>query len=212
MGEAVFSQGEECSDVHDIHRGVAKLTVVSKRGRGAVLAILGRGDFIGEECIAGASAHRTSAIALVPSSIAVIRRRLMVRLLHRDRAVASRFMNHLLARNLRIEQDLIDHLFNSSEKRLARALVLLARYAQTNEMGSVFFQDQPGHPGRDDRHDSLASELLHEQIQKIGLDSIQWRIASTRLRFFMTEAQVFSSLSPASFWPLPSPYLRPRLG
>jgi CRP-like cAMP-binding protein len=131
-GETIFSQGDECTDVRYIEEGVVKLTLVSKRGRGGILGFLGRGDFFGENCLNGQAFHSTSAVALVPGSVMVINRKKMVQIIEQEPAVCSRFINYLLARNHRIEEDLIDHLFNSSEKRLARTLLLLADYDAGN--------------------------------------------------------------------------------
>jgi CRP/FNR family transcriptional regulator, cyclic AMP receptor protein len=131
-GETIFSQGDECTDVRYIQEGVVKLTLVSKRGRGGILGFLGRGDFFGENCLNGQAFYSTSAVALVPGSVMVINRKKMVSIIENEPAVCSRFINYLLARNHRIEEDLIDHLFNSSEKRLARTLLLLADYDAGN--------------------------------------------------------------------------------
>ncbi len=136
-GNTIVAQGERCSDVYYIQDGIVKLTAVSKRGRAAVLGILGQGDFFGEECIHGQGTHSTSAVALVPTTTVAIRRDTMLRLLDEDKAVASQFLNYLLARNYRIQQDLVDHMFNSSEKRLARILLLLASYQHSNKAGSI---------------------------------------------------------------------------
>jgi CRP/FNR family transcriptional regulator, cyclic AMP receptor protein len=131
-GETIFSQGDECTDVRYIEEGVVKLTLVSKTGRGGILGFLGRGDFFGENCLNGQAFYSTSAVALVPGTIMVINRKKMVKIINEEPAVCSRFINYLLARNHRIEEDLIDHLFNSSEKRLARTLLLLADYDAGN--------------------------------------------------------------------------------
>jgi CRP/FNR family transcriptional regulator, cyclic AMP receptor protein len=136
-GETIFAQGDECTAVHYIKEGVVKLTLVSKRGRTGVLGFLGRGDFFGENCISSQAFYSTSAIAIVPGSIMVINRNRMLKMLESEPAVCSRFINYLLARNHRIEQDLIDHLFNSSEKRLARTLLLLADYQAGNADVSI---------------------------------------------------------------------------
>jgi CRP-like cAMP-binding protein len=128
-GDTIISQGDECSDVHHIEEGVVKLTLVSNRGRGGVLGILSAGDFFGESCITGQSVYLTSAVALVRSSVSKIKRKVMLRLVEDDPEASKRFINYLLTRNLRMEQNLIDHLFNSSEKRLARTLLLLAKSA-----------------------------------------------------------------------------------
>lgn len=129
--KTIVAQGDNCSDIHYIHEGIVKLTLVSKRGRSAVLGILAKGDFFGEQCLTGEAAYQTSAIALVPTTLAIIKRQTMLRLIQNDRSIATQFLNYLLARNSRIQQDLIDHIFNSSEKRLARTLLLLSEYGET---------------------------------------------------------------------------------
>ena len=136
-GETIFSQGDECTDVHYIREGVVKLELVSKRGKTGVLGFLGRGDFFGEDCISNQAFYSTSAIALVPCDIMELNRDEMVRMIEKEHSVCTRFINYLLARNHRIEQDLIDHLFNSSEKRLARTLLLLAEYEAGNADVSI---------------------------------------------------------------------------
>jgi CRP/FNR family cyclic AMP-dependent transcriptional regulator len=127
-GETIFSQGDECTDVGYIEEGIVKLMLVSNRGRRGILGFLGWGDFFGENCLSGQAFYSTSATALVPGSVMVINRKKMLRIMIEEPTVCSRFVNYLLARNHRIEEDLIDHLFNSSEKRLARTLLLLADY------------------------------------------------------------------------------------
>lgn len=136
-GQTVISQGDECSDVYHIEEGIVKLTLVSKRGRGAVLGILGEGDFFGEGCITGQSVYSTSAIAIVTSSISIIKKKTMLRLFEEDPKISTLFINYLLARNQRIEQALIDHLFNSSEKRLARTLLTLAEYGDAGKLPPI---------------------------------------------------------------------------
>ncbi|HTT23130.1 MAG TPA: Crp/Fnr family transcriptional regulator [Candidatus Sulfotelmatobacter sp.] len=131
-GETIFSQGDECTAVHYIKEGIVKLTLVSKRGRTGVLGFLGRGDFFGESWISSQSFYSTSAVTIVSGSFMIINRKKMLTLLQDNPGVCSQFINYLLARNHRIEQDLIDHLFNSSEKRLARTLLLLAEYDADN--------------------------------------------------------------------------------
>src|SRR5207249_1354747 len=129
-GETIFSQGDACSHVMYIHKGGVKLSVRSKAGREAVVAMLGPTDFFGEGCLAGQAVRMGTATAIAPTTILLVDKPRMVRLLHQQRAMSDRFITHMLARNLRIEEDLIDQLVNSSEKRLARALLLLARYGQ----------------------------------------------------------------------------------
>jgi CRP-like cAMP-binding protein len=129
-GETIFAQGEACDSVLYIQAGGVKLSVVSRSGREAVVAMLGPGDFFGEGCLAGQPRRMGSATALTPTSILILPKAQMVGLLHDQHAMSDRFITHMLTRHIRIEQDLVDQLFNSSEKRLARALLLLARYGQ----------------------------------------------------------------------------------
>jgi CRP/FNR family transcriptional regulator, cyclic AMP receptor protein len=136
-GEAVFTQGDACDHVFYIQSGGVKLSVLSKTGREAVVAMLGPGDFFGEGCLAGQPSRMGSAEAITPSIILLIAKAKMVRLLHLQHAMSDRFISHMLARNIRIEEDLIDQLFNSSEKRLARALLLLARYGKQDKPARV---------------------------------------------------------------------------
>lgn len=129
-GETVFTQGDACDHVWYIQSGGIKLSVLSKTGKEAVVAMLGPGDFFGEGCLAGQELRMGSATAVTPSAVLRIDKALMAQLLHKQHAMSDRFISHILTRNIRIEEDLIDQLFNSSEKRLARTLLLLARYGK----------------------------------------------------------------------------------
>lgn len=131
-GEVVFSQGDPGNDVRYVQNGGIKLSVVSHSGKEAVVAMLAPGDFFGERSLAGHSVRIETATAVVPSSVLIIEKDAMVRLLHEEPTFSDRFISYMLTRNMRIEADLVDQLFNSSEKRLARTLLLLARYGQTN--------------------------------------------------------------------------------
>jgi CRP/FNR family cyclic AMP-dependent transcriptional regulator len=129
----IFTQGDPCEHVLYIQKGGVKLSVLSKAGREAVVAMLGAGEFFGEGCLAGQSVRMGSATAIADSTILLVDKIHMVRLLHRQHALSDRFIAHMLARNIRIEEDLVDQLFNSSEKRLARTLLLLARYGKHDQ-------------------------------------------------------------------------------
>jgi CRP/FNR family transcriptional regulator, cyclic AMP receptor protein len=131
--EAVFKQGDACQHVMYVQAGSVKLSVLSKSGREAVVAILGPGDFFGEGCLAGQSLRMGNATAVSSTTVLLIDKEDMVGLLHQEHTMSDRFISHMLARNIRIEEDLIDQLFNSSEKRLARALLLLARYGKQDK-------------------------------------------------------------------------------
>jgi CRP/FNR family transcriptional regulator, cyclic AMP receptor protein len=164
-GETIFTQGDPCDDVLYIQSGGVKLSVLSKTGREAVVAMLGPGDFFGEGALAGQPLRMGSAAAITQSSILLVDKKKMVRLLHSQHAMSDRFISHMLSRNIRIEEDLIDQLFNSSEKRLARTLLLLARYGK---------QDKPAH-----------------KVPKISQETLAEMVGTTRSRvnFFMNKFQ-----------------------
>ena len=126
--ETVFAQGDPARYVMYLQEGGVKLTVVNETGKEAVVAILGPGDFFGEACLAGQNKCLATATSIVPTTLLVIEKDEMTRALHQEHDFSDRFIAYMLARNIRVEADLIDQLFNSSEKRLARTLLLLARY------------------------------------------------------------------------------------
>ena len=130
--EVIFGQGDACDDVRYVQKGAVKLSVLSHLGKEAVVAMLTPGDFFGEGALAGQSVRIGTATAVVASSVLIIEKAAMTRLLHEEPAFADRFLEYMLGRNMRIEADLVDQLFNSSEKRLARTLLLLARYGGAN--------------------------------------------------------------------------------
>jgi CRP/FNR family cyclic AMP-dependent transcriptional regulator len=130
-GEAVFAQGDAATAIFYVQQGRVRISVISKAGKEATVALLGAGNFLGEECIAAPNVHRvTSATALTNSTILRIERDEMIRVLHEEQAFSEVFVAYLLARNARTQEDLVDQLFNSSEKRLARALLLLAQFGK----------------------------------------------------------------------------------
>jgi len=132
--QKIFSQGDPATSVMYIQQGGVKLSVVSAVGKEAIVALLGPGDFFGEGCLAGLPFRMGTATAITPTTVLVIERKEMIRVLHKEHKLSDRFIAYLLTRNIRVEEDLVDQLFNSTEKRLARTLLLLARYGK---------QDQP---------------------------------------------------------------------
>ena len=158
-----YSQGDPATSVMYIQKGRVKLSVVNEVGKEAVVAILGPGDFFGEGSIAGQSVRMGTASAITLSTVLVIEKKEMIRVLHSEHAFSDRFVAYMLTRNIRIEQDLVDQLFNSSEKRLARTLLLLAQYGK---------QDQP-----------------QKMIPKISQETLAEMIGTTRSRvnFFMNK-------------------------
>jgi CRP/FNR family transcriptional regulator, cyclic AMP receptor protein len=128
--KALFAQGDECSRVYHINHGIVKLSTLSAQGKSAVVSILGPGDLVGVECLTGEKTHQTTAVALVESTAVRMRSALLIRLLHERPATAAQFVDYMLKRYVQVERDLINHLINTSEKRLARALLLLDRYSK----------------------------------------------------------------------------------
>jgi CRP/FNR family transcriptional regulator, cyclic AMP receptor protein len=163
--ELIFTQGDPGESVLYIQKGGVKLSVLSKTGKEAIIAMLGPGDFFGEGCLAGQPVRMGRATATTESTILLVDKGQMVRQLHRQHALSDRFIAHMLARNIRIEEDLVDHLFNCSEKRLARTLLLLARYGK---------QDTPV-----------------RAVPKISQETLAEMVGTTRARvnFFMMKFQ-----------------------
>jgi len=128
--QTIFSQGDRADAVFLVERGKVKLTVVSGQGKQAVIALLGPGSFFGEGCLAGQPIRMSTAIAMTDSSITLVPKETMIRALREDAEFSKLFLAYLLSRNIRIEEDLVDQLFNSSEKRLARILLLLANFGK----------------------------------------------------------------------------------
>lgn len=128
--QAVFAQGDPADSIFYIHSGKVKVTVLSNQGKEAVVAILGNGQFFGEGCLAGQIHRMGSVIAITECTVARLEKRVVVQVLHDEPAFSALFLNYLLARNVRMEADLVDQLFNSSEKRLARLLLLLANFGK----------------------------------------------------------------------------------
>jgi CRP-like cAMP-binding protein len=161
--EKIYSQGDPAESVEYIQKGGVRLSVTSESGNEAVVAVLGPGDFFGEGCLAGQSVCMGTATAIAATSLLRIEKNEMMRVLHTEHALSDRFLTHVLSRNIRIEEDLVDQLFNSSEKRLARALLLLARYGK---------EDQP-----------------HGMLPKVSQEILAGMIGATRSRvnFFMNK-------------------------
>jgi len=135
--EGIYAQGDAARSVMYLQSGGVKLTVINEVGKEAVVAILGPGDFFGEGCLAGQSVRMGTATAVTPTTVLVIEKSEMFKVLHAEHGLSDLFIKFMLARNIRIEEDLIDQLFNSSEKRLARTLLLLARYGKEDQPQGV---------------------------------------------------------------------------
>jgi CRP-like cAMP-binding protein len=162
-GATIFAQGDPATSVMYVESGTVRLSVVSHAGKEAVIAVLERGHFFGEGCLASQPRRMATATAMAACTIISVEKPDMVRELHARPAFADRFLTHMLTRNIRIEEDLIDQLFNSSEKRLARTLLLLARY---------------GEP-----------EASHRTLPKVSQETLAEMVGTTRSRvnFFMNK-------------------------
>jgi CRP/FNR family cyclic AMP-dependent transcriptional regulator len=161
--QVVFSQGDLANSVFYIEEGKVKLTVVSEQGKEAVVAVLGKGEFLGEGCLASQQRRIASATALTDCEIMQLKKEAIIRVLHDEPAFSELFISHILDRTIRVEADLIDQLFNSSEKRLARALLLLANF------------------GKEDRPEPILAKISQETLAEM--------IGTTRSRvsFFMNK-------------------------
>jgi CRP-like cAMP-binding protein len=161
--QIVFSQGSPADSVFYIEKGKVKLTVLSTRGKEAVVAILNTGDFFGEGSLAGQPLRMATATSMTECSILRVQKETMMRMLHNERQLSELFMSYLLSRNARIEEDLVDQLFNSSEKRLARILLLLSRF------------------GKDGQHEHIVPRVSQETLAEM--------VGTTRSRvsFFMNK-------------------------
>ena len=162
-GESIYSQGEAAATVMYIQTGGVKLSVVNGSGKEAVVAMFGPTDFFGEGCMAGQSIRMGTTTAVTPTTLLVIQKEELLRVLHSEHDFSDRFITYMLAHNIRVEEDLIDQLFNSSEKRLARTLLLLARYGE---------QDQP-----------------ERVLAKVSQETLASMVGTTRSRinFFMNK-------------------------
>src|SRR5579862_5352242 len=154
--QAIFSQGQAADTVMYVQKGSVKLTVVNESGKEAVVALFGPGDFFGEGGMAGQTLRMGTATAVMPTTVLMIEKTEMIRALHAEPALSDRFIKYILSRNIRVEADLIDQLFNSTEKRLARTLLLLARYGK---------EDQP-----------------ERMLQKVSQETLAEMIGTTRSR------------------------------
>jgi CRP/FNR family transcriptional regulator, cyclic AMP receptor protein len=133
----VFEQGDKADAIFYIQKGKVKLSVISKQGKEAVIALLGEDDFFGEGCLAGQPLRMSTAVAMSDCTVMKLDKLAVVRLLHEEPSFSEVFIGHLLSRNIKIEEDLVDQLFNSSEKRLARVLLLLAKFGKEGQTEEV---------------------------------------------------------------------------
>ena len=159
-----FPKGTLAISVFYIQKGKAKVTVVSEQGKEAVVAILGIDEFFGEGCLAGQVQRISTVTAMTDALIVRLEKAAIVQVIHQEPAFSEMFIAHLLGRSIRVEADLVDQLFNSSEKRLARMLLLLANFGKETRPEPIIAENQPGDACGDDWNDAVAREFLHEQI------------------------------------------------
>ena len=177
-GRNIFRQGDPADCVFYLRRGKVKLSVTSQQGKEAIVSVLDANEFFGEGCLAGQPLRIATAIAVTDCTVARIEKSLMTQILHERHEISELFVMHLLSRNIRFEADLVDQLFNSSEKRLARILLLLAHFGKESRTETV-------HPGINQEHlaqmvgtTPVAREPFHEQVQDAGLHRLHWQRCS----------------------------------
>jgi CRP-like cAMP-binding protein len=174
-GQVIFSQGEPCHGVMYLQRGGVKLSITSSAGKEAVIAMLDAGEFFGEGAIAGQPMRLATATTTESSSVLLIAQQEMIRVLHDEHEFSDRFVAYMLQRNVRVEEDLTDQLFNSSEKRLARALLLVARYGKKDQPEKAIAKISQETLAENDWHNSQSCQFLHEQVPQARLHQIQRR-------------------------------------
>ena len=173
--QTIFAQGDQADAVFYVQKGKVRLTVVSKIGKEATIGIVSQGNFFGEGSLAGQLLRMGSAAAMTDCEILRVDKKTMMDALHREPAFSEMFVAYLLARNIRYEEDLVDQLFNSSEKRLARVLLLLAHFGKEGIPETVVPKMSQETSSRDGWYHPFSGQLLYEQIQKVGLHSLRWR-------------------------------------
>ena len=211
-GDGIYAQGEIASAVFYIKTGKVKVAVVSAQGREAVVALLTKGDFFGEGCLAGQQRRTASVVAIEDCNLVRIEKAAIQALLRDDPDFAGIFMSHLLARSIRVEEDLIDQLFNSSEKRLARALLLLANFGTDGPQMPIVTKLS---------HETLAEmvgttrsriSFFMNNFRKLGFIEYNGtlQIHNSLLSVLLNDKDSPHKLHPAAFRPVPA--TKPRTG
>ena len=171
--QIIFAQGEAADAVFYIKKGKVKVTVLSKQGKEAVVALLGTDEFVGEGCLIGQPKRLATATAMSECVTMRVEKAEILRVLQDEPAFSQMFVSHVLARNARVEEDLVDQLFNSTEKRLGPAAAAVGQFWQGRSAGAPCRKDQPGDARRDDRHDAVARKSFHEQVSRAGFHRLQ---------------------------------------
>ena len=166
-------QGQLADSLYFLLQGKVQLAVASQDGKEAIVATIGAGEFFGEGCLAGQPLRMGTAIAVGACRLTKVEKTTMAQLLHDEQGLAEIFVTHLLSRIVRYEADLVDQIFNSSEKRLARILLLLSHFGKESKTETRCRRHQSGAPGADGRHHPVADQPFHEQVQEAGLYRLQ---------------------------------------
>jgi CRP-like cAMP-binding protein len=178
--QIVYSQGDPADSVFYIHAGKVKVTVISQLGKEAIVAIRGPDEFCGEGAMTGKPLRLATTTTMSKCEIVRLEKETIVRLLHQDQEFADYFLDHLLTRTARVEADLVDQLFNSSEMRACTGPSAVGQLWQRPWSGTVTRKCEPGYARRTDRNDAVSRELFHEQVSEIGLDQIQRQAGSSK--------------------------------
>lgn len=169
--DIIFSQGDPADAVFYVQSGKLKVTVVSTQGKEAVAAILSHDQFFGEACMAGQTHRLVTVSAMTEAVVIRIEKQAMIRMVQEQPDFSQMFMTYILNRTIRVEADLVDQLFNSSERRLARLLLLLANYGNEGKLEPIL-TCQSRNPGRDDRYHPVPGQLFHEPVPQAGLHQL----------------------------------------
>jgi CRP/FNR family transcriptional regulator, cyclic AMP receptor protein len=168
----IFAQGNAADSVFYIQKGKVKLIVVAQNGKEATIGILNKGDFFGEGCLTGQPSRMCSAVAMIDCEVMRIDKKSMMDVIHREREFSDMFVAYLLTRNIRYQEDLVDQLFNSSEKRTGQNIAIVGSLRQGREARSCDSQNQSRNSSRDGGNNSRAGQLFHEQVQEARLHSL----------------------------------------
>ena len=191
--QIVYSQGDAADSIFYIQGGKVKVCVVSEQGKEAVIALHEEGDFFGEGCLNGHPLRTATVKTVTDCVIMRFEKATLQRVLHVEPDFSECFISHLLARNSRIEEDLVDQLFNSSEKRLARVLLLMANFGKEGKPGRIYNEHKSGDACRNGRYNEVSHQFLYEQVPQARLFGIQRRCGSSQLAAERAAARQTSS-------------------
>ena len=206
--EIIFEQGHVADSVFYIKSGKVKVTVLSKGGKEAVVAILGAAEFLGEGCLIGQPKRLATAEAMTDCVTMRIDKAEIARTLREEPVFSEMFVAHILTRNARVEEDLVDQLFNSTERRLARVLLLLANFGKAGKPEPIIAKISQGDSCRNDRHDALSRQSFHEQVSQAWVHRLQRTSGNTQFAVKHCAGRPAAQCGPQIHWCLTPPVFR----